>query len=82
MVILLIPILSWKQMWYKNTEFSTSESVARTIIETPDENVDTEEAMSFDELTVPGDYSDYDILDEEKYYIKNDEFWIKIKKEI
>ena len=47
-------------MWYKNTEFSTSESVARTIIETPDENVDTEEAMSFDELTVPGDYSDYE----------------------
>ena len=26
--------------------------------------------MSFDELTIPGDYSDYDILEEEKNYIQ------------
>ena len=50
----------------KNTELSTSESVARKITYTPDENVDTEESMSFDDLTIPGNYSDYDILEEEK----------------
>ena len=49
-----------------NTELSTSESVARKITETPDENFDTEEEMTFDDLTIPGDYSDYDILEEEK----------------
>ena len=27
-----------------------------------DENVDTEEEMAFDDLTIPADYSDYDIL--------------------
>ena len=30
--------------------------------ETPDEKVDTEEEMDFYDLTIPGDYSDYDIL--------------------
>ena len=66
----------------ENTELSTSESVAGKITETPDENVDTEEAISFDDLTIPGDYSDYDILEEEKIYIQNDEVWVKTKKEI
>ena len=34
-------------------------------------------------LTIPGDYSDYNILEEEKETIsKNDEVWIKTKKEI
>ena len=66
----------------KNTEWSTSESVARKITETPNENVDTEEEMYFYELTITGDYSDYDILEEEKETIsKNDEVWIKAKKE-
>ena len=37
--------------------------MARKIIETPDENFDTEEEMDFDDLTIPGDYSDYDILE-------------------
>ena len=37
------------------TELSTSESVARKITETPDENVDREKEMSFDELNIPGD---------------------------
>ena len=34
--------------------------------ESPDENVDTEEEMAFGDLTIPGDDSDYDILEEEK----------------
>ena len=39
--------------------------------------------MSFDDLTVPGDYSDYDILVEEKETISIiDEVWVKTKKEI
>ena len=36
--------------------------------------------LSFDDLTIPGDYSDYYIFEEEKETIsKNDEFWIKNK---
>ena len=42
--------------------------------ETLDENIDTEEEMAFDDMTIPGDYSDYDILEEEKETTsKNDE---------
>ena len=64
----------------KNTELSTFESVAIKIIETPDENVDTEEAMFFDDLTVTSDYSHYDILDEErKIYQKMMKFGSKLK---
>ena len=48
----------------KNKELSTSYSVARKLTENPDENVDTEEEMDFDELTIIGNYSDYDILEE------------------
>ena len=34
-------------------------------------------------LTIPGDYSDYDNLEEQKENISlNDEFWVKNKKEI
>ena len=62
----------------KNTELSTSELVARKISETPDENVYTEEEISVEQLTIPGDYSDDDILEEEKETIsKNDEVWTK-----
>ena len=50
----------------KNTEISTSESVAREMTYIPDENVDTEEEMAFDSLTIPGYYSDYDILEDGK----------------
>ena len=32
------------------------------MIENPDENFDTEEEMAFDDLTILGDYSDYDIF--------------------
>ena len=40
--------------------------MTRKITETPDEDVDTEEEMYSGGLTIPGDYSDYDILEEEK----------------
>ena len=36
------------------------------MIETPDENADTEEEMDLDDLTITGDYRYYDILEEEK----------------
>ena len=49
----------------KNTELITSESLAWKITDTPDENFDTEEAISFDNLNIPVDCSDYDILEEE-----------------
>ena len=48
----------------KNIELSTSRLVARKITETPDENFDTEEEISFDYQTIPGDYSDYGIFEE------------------
>ena len=39
--------------------------------------------MSLDDLNITVDYIDYDILEEEKETIlKNDEVWVKIKKEI
>ena len=38
--------------------------------------------MSFEDLTVTGDYSDNDILEEEKETItKIDDVWVKTKKE-
>ena len=67
----------------KNTELSTSDLVARKLIENPDDMVDTEEEMSFEDLNITGNYSDYDILEEEKETItKNDRVWVKNKKEI
>ena len=39
--------------------------------------------MALDDLNITGDYSDYDILEEEKESVsKNDEVWVKNKKEI
>ena len=39
--------------------------------------------MSFDKLTINGDYSDYDILEEEQETISsNDIVWVKVKNEI
>ena len=38
----------------------------RKITETPYINLDTEEEMAFEDLTIPGDYSDYDISEEDK----------------
>ena len=65
----------------KNTELSIYDLVARKLTENIDENVDTEEEISFDEFTITGSYSDYDILEEEKLTItKNDNVWVKTKK--
>ena len=53
--------------------------MARKITETPDENFDTEEEISFDDLTIPGDYSVCDILGDLKTTTKNYEVWVKTK---
>ena len=50
----------------ENTELSTYDSVARKLTENPDENADIEEQINFYDFTIPGNYSDYDILGEEK----------------
>ena len=42
--------------------------------------VDEEKEMSSDDLTITGDYSDYDILEEEKHTIsEKDDVWVKKK---
>ena len=44
--------------------------------------VDTEEEMSFEDLTITGNYSDYDILEEGKENItENEKVWVKTKKQ-
>ena len=64
----------------KNTELSTSESVAIKINETWDDIVDAEEAIYFDDFTITGEYTDDDILDEErKLYQKTMKFGSKLK---
>ena len=50
----------------RNTDLSTSTLVSRQLTENKDDMVDEEKDMSFDDLTNTGDYSDYDILEEEK----------------
>ena len=62
----------------KNTELST---VARQLTENPDDMVDAGEEISSEELTITGDYSDYDILEEEKdTIIENNDVWVRTKK--
>ena len=47
------------------------------------DTVHTEKGTIFDNLTITGDYSDYDVLEEEQDTVSlNDIFWIKVKKEI
>ena len=42
--------------------------------------VDTEEEIDFDDFTITGDYSDYDILEKEKENItKKNNVWVKTK---
>ena len=67
----------------KNTELSTSTLVARQLTENTDDMVDAEEEMSSEDLTITGDYSVYDILEDEKDTItkKNDD-WVKTRKYI
>ena len=70
-------------MWRKHTGLSTSNLVERQLPENPDDMVDAEEEISSGDLTITGDYSDYNILKEEKDNItKNDDVWVKTKKEI
>ena len=65
----------------KNTDLSTSTLVAKKLTENADDMVDAEEEISSDNFTITGDYSDYDILEEEKDTIaKNDNVWVKTKK--
>ena len=55
--------------------------MARKLTENPNEMVDKEEKMYFEDLNITGNYSDYDILEEEKETItENDNVWIKTKK--
>ena len=62
---------------------STSDSVVWKLTENTDGNVDTEEEMAFYDLTITSSYNDYDILKEERENItKNDNVWVKHKKEI
>ena len=64
----------------KNIELSTSTLVARQLTENPDDMVDAEEEISSEDLTITGDYSYYDILEEEKDTItENDDVWVKKK---
>ena len=57
--------------------------MARQLTENADDIVDEEEESSSDDLTITGDYSDYDILEEERDTIsENDDVWVKTKKEI
>ena len=64
----------------KNTDLSTSTLVARQLTENADDIVDAEEELSCDDLTITGEYSDYDILEEEKGTIsKKDDVWVKTK---
>ena len=47
------------------------------------ETIDTEKDTCFDDLTITGDYSDYDVLEEEQETISlNYIVWFKVKNEI
>ena len=64
----------------KNTELGNYNSVARRLKDNSNEDVDAEEEIYFYDLTIPVDYGDLDILEEEKETIsKNDEVWFKTK---
>ena len=67
----------------RNTYLSTSTLVARQLTENADDMVEEGKEISSDDLTITGDYSDYDILEEENDTIsKNNDVWVKTKKEI
>ena len=60
---------------------SASTVLATEITEHTNAMVAEGNEMSSDDLISTGDYSDYDILDEEKDLIsKNDLVWVKMKK--
>ena len=65
----------------RNTNLSASTVVATEITEHANDMAAEGKEMSSDDLISTGDYSDYDILDEEKDPIsKNDLVWVKTKK--
>ena len=67
----------------RNTDLINSTLVARQLTENVDDIVDEEKEMSSDDLTITGDYSDYNILEEEKDTISEKyDVWVKTKKEI
>ena len=67
----------------KNTELSNSALVAIQLTENTYDMMDAEKEMSSEDLTITGNYSDYDFLEEEKDTItKNEDVWVKTKKEI
>ena len=64
----------------RNTNLSASTVLATEITEHTNDMVAEENQMSSDDLISTGDYSDCDILDEEKNRIsKNDIVWVKKK---
>ena len=68
-------------MWREHTDLSTSTLVARQLTENADDMVDEEKEMSSDDLTITGDYSDSDILEEEKDTISEKDYvWVKKKR--
>ena len=65
----------------RNTDLSTSTFLARKLTKNADDMVDEEKERSSDDLTITCDYSNYDILEEEKDTIsENDDVWVKTKK--
>ena len=59
---------------------SASTLVATQLTENADDIVEEGKEISSDDLISTGDYSDYEILEEEKDSIpKNDFFWVKTK---
>ena len=64
----------------KNTKLSPFDLVARQLTENPDDMLEKEEEMSLEELTITGNYRNYDILEEEREAItENDDVWVKTK---
>ena len=65
----------------RKIDLSASTLVATQLTENADDMVKEGKEMSSDNLISNGDYSDYDILEEEKDSIsKNDFVWVKKKK--
>ena len=61
----------------RNIDLSTSTLVATQLTKNADDMVEGGQEMSSDDLISTGDYSDYNMLDEEKNSItKNDLVWI------
>ena len=65
----------------RNIYLSTCTLVARQRTKNADDMVEEGKEISSDDLTITGDYSDHDILEEERDTIsENDDVWVKTKK--